>query len=313
MKKMMCVLILVAFIGSMVVMTGCFGGSSGGILAAAVFVLAISASGGSAAAFAADLRAAGASITNHEITMIVQPLDSTGAVTGTAETITESSITYDETTKQFKTNKSVNIADGYNQYRIEVKAGGVTLVKAIKFLKDSEKTGDVPVAVTASTTAHVMVYDKWTATNQSTFGQFLYNLDDADKNAIETLAGKIDTELNANTTNPDYVAEQAEADGIAPSVTNNPLQYAVSGYITAADGQSGQDAALVNVYSGTEASGEIYTHTSTESGEFTVSLPNGTYTLAPSKELHTYTPVSKTITVSNDDVSDVNFQAARTQ
>ncbi|MEW6711366.1 MAG: hypothetical protein AB1403_16195 [Candidatus Riflebacteria bacterium] len=60
MKKVISVLILVAFIGSMIVMTGCFGGDDGLGIGLAVFALAIIVSSGGAGApavFAANTRA----------------------------------------------------------------------------------------------------------------------------------------------------------------------------------------------------------------------------------------------------------------
>lgn len=314
MKKLMCVLILVAFLGSMVVMTGCFGGSSGGILAAAVFIIAISASGGSAAAFAADLRAAGASLTTHEITMVVQPLDAAGADTGTAMTIDESSITYDATTKEFKANKEIDIASGYNQYRIDVKAGGKTLVQSVKYLKDSEKTGTQAAKVDTTSTARTMVYKKWAALKSLNYGQFEYNLtlDNTHTASLTALVTTIDTELNTNVTNPDYTAAQTSADLIAPNVTTQAVPYTVSGYITAADLTSGQSDAWVYIYSD-EAMLTMVNHVTTTNGNFSVSLSDGTYYFKPMKELHTYTPTSTKVVVSGADVTGVNFQAARVQ
>ena len=310
MKKLMCVMILVAFLGSMIVMTGCFGGSSGAILGVALFVLAISASGGSAAgAFAANLREA--SLANDSITMIVQPLNNAGDDTGTAITIPGTSITFDAATNQFKADASIGVADGYNQYRVEVRAGAVKLVKGITFLKNAQKTGTVNATVNATSTAKVMIYDAWAATNSGTFGQFDYNLnlDAADIANVNTLAGSVNTELNTNPTNPNYAIQEAAAGTYADDISATPLPYSVMGYITAADGASGQSDATVYVYSGTDTTGEIVTHATSVNGNYTIDLPNGTYTLKPVKLNHTYSPETRQVTVNGDDVAGMNFQA----
>jgi len=310
----MCVLILVAFLGSMVVMTGCFGGSSGGILAAVAFVIAISATGGSGAAvFAANLKGA-TNLSNHEITMIVQPLTSAGENTGSAHTISKAEIS--AVGDKFVAKKQIDIADGFNQYRIEVKAGEVTLVKAVKHLKDSQKTGEVPAEVSTTSTARTMAYEKWATLKNKSYETFQHNLelDNASLASITVLAGSIDAALNANPTNPIYNSASItnQIASIANTVTANEVTYKVSGYITAADMTSGQSDAWVYVYSD-EAMQIMVNHVTTTNGNFSVDLSNGTYYFKPMKELHTYTPASTKVVVSGTDVTGINFQAARVQ
>ncbi|NCB40443.1 MAG: hypothetical protein EOM80_16915, partial [Erysipelotrichia bacterium] len=138
MKKIVCVLLLVAFLGSTVIMTGCFGGSDS-VLGIALFALAITASGGSAAgAFAANVRGASIATTSYEITMVIQPLTDAGEATGAAITIPETDITYAAGT--YTATKNIEVS-ATNQYRIEVRAGSKMLTKGIKYLRAKEKTG----------------------------------------------------------------------------------------------------------------------------------------------------------------------------
>ncbi|GAB4276468.1 MAG: hypothetical protein Kow0029_18460 [Candidatus Rifleibacteriota bacterium] len=314
MKKVLSVIILLSFLGSMIVMTGCFGGSDGigAVIGAAVFVLAISATGpGGAAAFAANNRASlrpSISITNDNVAIVVFPLDATGNKVGTGTTISGANLTFDQTTNSVKGNANISIADGYNQYLVEVRSGNNVLLKGIKYLKTSQKTGTVNTSVNATSTAQVMLYEKWnTSATTRTYGTFEFNLSGsgADVNGIATAIGAA---LQANPTNPDYSGIDAQVATEAAKVGTNPLLYTISGFVTAGDKVSGSTGTLLTLTR--KSDGAFIAETTSAEGNFSLSIYDGTYVLTPTKQDHTFTPSYIEVTVNGDDVTGLNFQAA---
>lgn len=210
-------MILLSFFASMIIMTGCFGGDNGigAVLGVAVFVLAISASGGSGAAvFAANQKASirpaiNLSAPANDIKIVVTPLDAQGvAVTASAKTIATADIT--ATGNTFKGNVELPTTDGYNQYLVEVKSGNNTLVKAVKYIHSAQKNGtQIDATVDVDSTAKALTYEKWrqnaiTANATSyTYADFEANFATADKTNFNTLKTNIDTALNTNTTTTD--------------------------------------------------------------------------------------------------------------
>lgn len=232
MKKVISVMILLAFFGSMIVMTGCFGGDDGigAVLGVAVFVLAISASGGSGAAvFAANQKASirpaiNLSAPANDIKMVVTPLDAQGnPVTASAKTIANTDIT--ASGANFKCNVELPTTDGYNQYMIEVKSGNNTMVKAIKYIHTAQKNGaQIGADVSVDTTAKALTYEKWrqnaaTANATSyTYADFEANFATSNQTNFNTLKTNIDNSLNTNTINTD-LSTVAGIDASAQSVS----------------------------------------------------------------------------------------------
>jgi hypothetical protein len=312
MKKVLSVIILLAFFGSMIIMTGCFGGSDGiGAVLGAAFVIAIVASsGGSAAtaAFAANtrtsLRPAIAS-TSTDVTMRVLALDDKGQSIATY-TIENSQITWNDEKNGIDTISSkISIPDSYNQYRIQVLKGTAVILEGMDFFKTSEKTGEKNLAVTASSTAKVMIYDKWnTSGTERNFDAFSAVVSPTD---VDNLANNITTSL----ANDDY-----DHSDLAVPAAPDPtlLNFDVKGYVTAGDGTSGSTGThiLASDANDTQRLNAISFGYS-ENGNYTLRLPNGSYVLVPSKPDHTFNPTERTITVKNDDLANLNFQAAPAQ
>ena len=311
MKKIVCVLLLVAFLGSTVIMTGCFGGSDS-VLGIALFALAITASGGSAAgAFAANVRGASIATTSYEITMVIQPLTDAGEPTGAAITIPETDITYAAGT--YTATKNIEVS-ATNQYRIEVRAGSKMLTKGIKYLRAKEKTGTQNTTINTTSTAKAMVYEEWVNNVASaSFGKFEYNLNATDNTNITNLGNQVNINLNAAPISPDYSTLPATAQTYANGVTTNPILYSMLGEVKAVDG-TGANGHTITV-TGTSLSEPIITTTSNGSYEVW-NLPAGTYTVTPSMANHTYTPTNATVVVSEDTcdtsriVTVTTFQAA---
>jgi hypothetical protein len=77
--------------------------------------------------------------------------------------------------------------------------------------------------------------------------------------------------------------------------------YAVSGRVTSAEGQG---VAGVRIRRNATDAGIL----TSSSGEFRLLVPTGTYTITPSKEGLRFEPATRTVTVSNSNVVDVNFR-----
>jgi hypothetical protein len=95
------------------------------------------------------------------------------------------------------------------------------------------------------------------------------------------------------------------SDGSTITVTTSPvLTYTVSGKVAKADGSG-----LASVYIAISGSGSgIFLTDAT--GAFTISgIRKGNYTLTPSINGYTFTPESKPISITTDNISNVNFDA----
>jgi len=95
-----------------------------------------------------------------------------------------------------------------------------------------------------------------------------------------------------------FTVNNANVTGVA--FTSTALTYSISGTIT---GGSGATVALSGAASATT--------TADGSGNFSFTgLGNGSYTVTPSKTGYTFTPTNKAVTISNANVTGVNFTAA---
>jgi hypothetical protein len=126
---------------------------------------------------------------------------------------------------------------------------------------------------------------------------------------FKALVASITTNLGSDTYGVDYSS-------IVNNVslpTETTAKFDVTGYVTAADG-SGSTGAMVYAYDANDTErNNMISHGYSENGEFTLLLENGTYVLVPSNEGHVFTPSETNVTVDNDDLANVNFQATRAQ
>jgi hypothetical protein len=235
MKKVLSVIILLAFFGSMIIMTGCFGGSDGigAILAGAAFVLVITASGGSgaAAAFAANTKAnlrSNISINSENINMKVYPLNLDGSKdTANVQTIASGSLatSVDANGKiQFRFDVPSNLSS-FKQFQVEVYNGANLMTKGIRYVSDYSKSGDVPIEVNATSTAKVLLYEDWTTS--SDYSDFEYTLQKSGAN-LDAVATKVDEQLNLFPTNKtvNYTTIKTDASyGSALTTVNTSTQY----------------------------------------------------------------------------------------
>ncbi|PKL44074.1 MAG: hypothetical protein CVV42_19765 [Candidatus Riflebacteria bacterium HGW-Riflebacteria-2] len=319
MKKLMSVLILVAFIGSMVVMTGCFGGDSKALFAALAIGLIITAStgGAGAAAFAANERTSlrpAISITTDNIYVKITPMDAaTGALAGDG-TKYVTGLATDSTASLTLTIPSFDVTS-YNQFAMEVYADDKLILKSIGYLGDSEKTGtDHKVTIDPTTTAKALVYEKWnTGASSRTYAQFDYNLDKltaTEINDLNTVIANVQAMVTGYAQNQNTTMDLSTVAGVSDVAVETTAAYNVSGYVYAADG-SGQTDCIVYVYSD-EAMTQMVEELTTTTGRYSTNLPDGTYYFKPTKANHTYTPTSTKVEVNGANVSGINFQAAST-
>ncbi|EKE16607.1 MAG: hypothetical protein ACD_10C00894G0001 [uncultured bacterium] len=318
MKKLMSVLVLVAFIGSMVVMTGCFGGSDGiGAILGGILIIAIVASGpAGGVAFAANTRADyRAAITGTASTKYVARVTATGQapVEVTAIKVDVNKISFEDV--------SLN-ASSNGQYLVEIFPAGYTATTAPIFKYYFTKTvaagatvddSDTPYPINASHTAEALIYDAWTGSTTTTIDHVVFN-----STNVDDLSKRLEVELNTLVdsgiiTVPTTFDWSATADVLATTGAGNvTTAYIASGYVYAADG-TGQSDCMVYVYSDA-AMTQMVNHFSTTNGTYTATgLANGTYYFKPVKDLHTYTPVSTQVVINGADKSGINFQAARVQ
>jgi len=321
MKKLMSVLVLVTFLGSMIVMTGCFGGDDGigAIIGAAVFVLAISASGGAGAAvFAAnthDSLRPNISFAATKPKIVITPLNADGTEAASSYTIESDKLTA-PTNAGDPIKGEYQISDNYNQYLVKVYAKDQLIHQGIQYVATGQKTGaatKVSLTVDSTTTAKVKVFNNWNKTaTRRTYSDFSYNLAAAPTTDITTIANNIDTALQAWTTTdmsaaPNYTGVDALAQTEAVKVTGTAAVYSISGYVTQVDG-AGSSNAYVYVSS---TNPSFNAHAQCSNGYYTITnVPAGTYTICPSLPNHTFQPAClENVVVSNADLSGQNFKA----
>lgn len=100
-------------------------------------------------------------------------------------------------------------------------------------------------------------------------------------------------------------ADQAGNTSVSPSAENPPASFTTQAPSIA--GSAGVDGAGATVTLSGAGSG---TATADASGAFRFSgLANGTYTVTPAKQGYAFTPVNRSVTVSNADVTGVDFTA----
>lgn len=330
MKKLVSVFVLLMFVGSLIVMTGCFGGSDGigAILGAAVFVLAITASGGSGAAvFAANqnpsLRPA-INIGADAAYIRVWPLKEDG----TDATTTPYVINNADLTKDIANNRvthQLRIEDNYNQYRIEFYASGTLLTQAIKYVPTALKTGNaanLPILVNATSTAEVLVYNKWQTTAQRrNYSDFSYNLRKTGTVNIDGIAGSINTSLQAWTTDkstaPNYAGAEAMATTEAAKIATVHKVQTISGYVYRKDGTAMNDVSVSLLASGTNA---LFTADYPQGASFITdsngyfvfeNIPDSfSYRLYPPSVIdHSFSPTMYDIILAGADQASKNFRA----
>ncbi|MDD3149123.1 MAG: hypothetical protein PHD82_17675 [Candidatus Riflebacteria bacterium] len=336
MKKLMSVFVLLMFVGSLIIMTGCFGGDDGigAIIGVAVFVLAISATGGSGAAvFAANTRDSlkpAVSLATDKPTFVVYPLNADGTkASATGYTVPTDKIT--EAAGQFKAD--LEIQDNYNQYQVEVYANGKLLTKGIQPVATTAKTGaTTKVATTVDTvsTAKAMIYSNWqTTATRRLYSDFSYNLDKANAAnpgavAVTTIATNIDGTLNTwaatdKSTAPDFSAAELTATTEATDVPTTYQVYSIAGTVYRKDGTAldGAQLRLYGMATNTAFLADFnagMTITANASGYFTNDanhpLPAGGYVLyPPSLPDHAFNPCCRYIEITNADLTGLNFNA----
>jgi hypothetical protein len=326
MKKLMSVFVLLMFVGSLIIMTGCFGGDDGigAILGVAIFVLAISASGGTGvAAFAANtkdnLRPAISNISYEAAkpTMKVYPLDDLGNKVGSGYDIATDKI--DGKTNPGSFTAELQIQDNYTQYLVEVYAHGQMITQSIQSVPNTMKTGastKISNKVDMTTSAQVRVFNKWNiSSTRRKFSDFKENLDKVPTATLAVSAVATDVEnaikIWANTdqsTPPIFTTADTNAGSIVVSTTP---YYNISGYVTQVDG-AGSSNAYVIVSS---TNPQFSTSAHCVNGYFTVTgVPAGTYTVSASIPDHTFEPCCyENVVVTDADITGKNFQAkART-
>lgn len=321
MKKLMSVLILVTFLGSMIVMTGCFGGDDGigAIIGAAVFVLAISASGGTGAAvFAANTRDSlrpAISFATTKPKVVITPLNADGSEAASSYTIESDKLTA-PTSSGAPITTEYQISDNYNQYLVKVYANNQLIHQGIQYVATGQKTGaatKVSLTVDNTSTAQVKVFNNWNkGAARRTYSDFSYNLAAASTNTINTIATTINDALVTWTTTdmsaaPNYTGADALAETQAANVTGTTAVYSISGYVTQVDG-AGSSNAYVYVSS---TNPSFNAHAKCSNGYYTITnVPAGTYTICPSLPNHTFQPAClENVVVSNADLSGQNFKA----
>lgn len=174
MKKLMCLALGVSMIGAMIVVAGCGGGGGiGAIIGVGLLVIALSASGGAAAApFAANIKAqpAGYSLT-ASYTAIVTPTGRTSISTDT--------IYVDDTTKRILKFENLQVeASTDGQYKVEIYPRNYTSntspIFKYYFTKTvpSGETLTTTESVTATDTAKALIYDRWAGSATMNIDQF---------------------------------------------------------------------------------------------------------------------------------------------
>ncbi|HNX77482.1 MAG TPA: hypothetical protein PLM07_18175 [Candidatus Rifleibacterium sp.] len=321
MKKLMSVFVLLVFVGSLIVMTGCFGGDDGigAILGIAAIVLVISASGGGAApVFAANTRdnlrpAISQAATGMYMKVIPLNEDGTDNTAG-IYTIAADKITYKDSDKTF--NASATIQDAYTQYRVELCAKDLTapIMKSIVVPTKKVANAEEKATVTPLTTAKTLVFEKWNSgvAKRKHYLDFTAKSTAAAVNftpvqtAVETdlttwaLPANITKEIVFNTT----TAPVNTAVNAVPQI-KLPL---ISGYAFRADGTA-RDAQVIYL----KADSQTVKSTSTNSDGYYLfeGIEAKSYVVEPAAIAdHTFVPANYSLTVvAESSYVNQNFQA----
>jgi hypothetical protein len=334
MKKILCFVFGVAVLCGMGLSTGCDSGGGGDdgvgpIVEDSVFMLAVSASTGSgAAAFAAKVSDDPAmsirsliSFSGAKVQFKVQPYQN-GAAYGSPVYLSTDGITFDSSTSEIK--GTITLSGSMGQYLVEAFLNTSETRPILQYMlaKTPVKGETVYVRMNASTTANVVTYKQWLAQTvpptDKSFSTFEANsLNLMSQNAIETVAVGIQDLLNTAASSGNFPTVDPTNDlgviggakAAASGVSTTPMAtFSVRGYVTAADLTSGSEDTTM-ILSLTTDNSKIYS-TTTTMGNFTISMvPNGTYTLIPSKANHSFSPNSSSVTINGADVSGQNFQA----
>ncbi|MEW6711365.1 MAG: SpaA isopeptide-forming pilin-related protein [Candidatus Riflebacteria bacterium] len=236
---------------------------------------------------------------------------------GTGTEIPAADITWDDADKdgsyQLKATPQISQLDGYNEYRVKVFYNGTAkILEGVKYLKTTDKTGTQNLEVSPTSTAKALVFDTWkNKATTDTYQTFEFNLGNTDISAVVT---QVTTEFakTSSTVAPDYTTAAVTTE--VNTVSNNTptaevvTTYSISGFVTAADGLSGQTDAMMTLYR--KADRQMVAETMTNSGNYTLTnVPDGTYVLVPTKANHSYNPLEREVTVNGANLTGVNFQA----
>jgi len=232
MKKLMCVMILLAFAGSTFIMTGCGGGGGGigGILTAAFVIAIVASSGGTTAVFAANQKPsyptelrANVSVGTNNVYLRVIPMKDNGQDETSDKHIEVKVETADISSGEIRRNISVTDL-GHKQYRVEVfikKTDNteVPLLKGVQYFETKAATENFIIDHTV--TAKALTYAEWLKTNSLPYADFIYNASTLSNTNFVPLANDVQTQFAA--------AENANITGLAvPTVTGKAALVASS-------------------------------------------------------------------------------------
>lgn len=174
MKKLMCLGLGVSLIGTMIVVAGCGGGGGiGAIIGVGLLVIALSASGGAAAApFAANIKALPASYSlTASYTAVVTPTGRVPISTGT--------IYVDDATQRILKFDNLQVEASIDgQYKVEIFPRNYTTNTSPIFkyyFTHSVLAGETEATtenITATDTARALIYDRWAGSATMDIDQF---------------------------------------------------------------------------------------------------------------------------------------------
>ena len=319
MKRFISLFLIVAFLGSMMVMTGCFGGGSGGIGAifAGVLVIAIVASSGGAgaAAFAANVhhKPNAAIVAASRATVKYKARIK---INGNLATETTNLTITDELNPQTITG-NITVSPGTSNPQVSVEILPASSTTDQPFLKQyfvatvaDGQTTNATSNVTTAETAKALAYDQWSGASANPITAFAPAA--ASLTALQTaIENQLITDLPA--ASPDFaypgaVTNQAKAIASATPVLTT---FTVTGAnVMQADGLAGSTGTTMTLVDNANTSSR-FTAT-TNAGNYSFSgVPNGTYTLTPTKTGHTFSPTSATVVVNGANVTvSQGFQAS---
>lgn len=240
MKRFLCLSLVCCFVGSLLLVSGCgsSGGGVGAILGAAAFILAVTASGGTAGpsvvSFAASVRpntqasvlAAARTFTlaTDSLKVRVTPLVN-GAPQPGAKEFTPIINPADGSQIIAECNLT-----GAGDYRVEIIGGasGTTLLKGVTTVSANVQEGaTVPSAVNPDSTAKALTYEKWVDSGAGkSFTTFEHNLDEWA------------TASAALTALSDEIVQKLDLNGVDVNLKGDP---AITALVTAAASEVGTD------------------------------------------------------------------------
>lgn len=323
MKRLVWLVFSLSVCGGILFSAGCGGGGGGGGGGAGATVpgildVGITASGpGGASAFAASVLERNRPGIHSQVTSGNYVLK----ITPTGQTaVSTSSVTISADGKILAFGRLPITANSTNgQYKVEITtanaAAAAQPIFKFYFVRTVGvgETNSFSRTVTTSDTAAALAYDAWPGAPTNTIDSFVPNAA-----GLSALTANINQNLNdkgmfrpAQEVNFQWgntVVSAAQQLGQSTPVSNL-TSFTVSGYVTAADGVSGSEGTTVTLTSKTNPSVIFSTTTSAGSYSF-IGVPNGTYTMVPSRSGHTFLPTSIDVTVNGANVPSQHFQAS---